>query len=162
MALRSEGRFISLGDVKSGMIVRFSYEKSYGDKETKQYTVLVIDPLLQNEHASEYQMHALLIKDLDDFQLLKLITILSGKDQNDIYDFIFIYENTEMTSEEIEFWRKQPIAELDNDDSYEAYKTNYAPARRYRTFNLTGISGLQQLLLGVPKSVYTTTGKKKI
>ena len=42
MALKSERRFISRDNIKSGMMLEFSYTKENGD--TNSYEVIVIDP----------------------------------------------------------------------------------------------------------------------
>jgi len=69
MPLRSERRFISLSNVKSGMMIQFSYQKKSGGAGS--YTVLVIDPNRKSERATEPQLHGFVIEELTDAQLIE-------------------------------------------------------------------------------------------
>lgn len=130
MALRSERRFIALRELKSGMMVQFSYTKKTG--EVQDYTALVIDPDRTNDHALEPQLHAYLIQDFSDLELVQFISSFGMSVNLD-------YEN-----------RKQSIVE--NLNSPEAYKqfasSRFVTNRAYRTFNLSKISKLRQILVG--------------
>jgi hypothetical protein len=121
MALRSERRFISQVALASGMLVEFTYRKMR-DSTTKTYMGLVIDPNKNN------YLHALLVDDLSDADLIRLVTTLGN--------LTFDPSN-----------RAQPLTDLKNDAAYKKY-SSIKDQRRYRTFLLSNISSLRQILIG--------------
>jgi hypothetical protein len=127
MPLRSERRFISYGKVTSGMLLEFSYKGKNSTQKT--YTVLVIDPSRQNTHATEYQLHALLIDDLSDFDLLGLITKVGNLSLDPAN-------------------RAAPLTDLKSNDAYTIYTNSIASQRRYRTFTVDKLSAVRQILIG--------------
>lgn len=130
MPIRSERRFINIDNVKPGMMVQFTYSKKSGG--TGQYVVLVVDSNRMNEHATEPQLHGFVIDQLDDADLLNFFSSFRKSIKMD-------YENR----------RSSLIEGLNTDEAYEAFKSSkYVKDRTYRTFNLSGISGLRQILLG--------------
>lgn len=130
MSIRSERRYISQSDLKPGIMIEFNYTKA--DGSANKYQALVIDPNRKNEHAREPQLHAVLIEDMDDSQLLQLFSIFR-KPIN------FDPDNREGSV----------VESLNDDDAYgEFVGSRYAQTRKYRTFNLSGISQLRQILLG--------------
>lgn len=130
MPIRSERRFIALTDVESGMMVQFNYLKKSG--ETGQYIVLVVDPNRTNTRATEAQLHGFIIDQLSDEELIEF--------------FSSFRKNIKMNYED----RRASIVEgLDTDEAYETFRASkFVKDRTYRTFNLSGISGLRQILLG--------------
>lgn len=130
MALRSEGRFISLNNVKPGMMISFNYTKKSGD--SGKYIVLVVDPRRQNERALEPQLHGFVIDELSDKELVEFFTSFGKKTKLDYTDR-----------------RASVVEELNTDDAYERFKeSKYVKDRSYRTFNLSSMSTVRQILLG--------------
>ena len=130
MALRSEGRFISLNNVKPGMMISFNYSKKSGD--SGKYTVLVVDPNRQNERALEPQLHGFVIDELSDKELVEFFTSFGKSIKLD-------YEDR----------RSSIVEELNTDEAYERFKSSkYVKDRSYRTFNLSTMSAVRQILLG--------------
>jgi hypothetical protein len=121
MALLSERRFISTSKITSGMFVEFSYRK-VKDNATKTYIALVIDP------NRDGYLHAILVNDLPDQEIIKLITQLGN----------LTYDPTQ---------RDQPVTDLQSDDAYRRY-TTLQGKYQYRTFLVPNISGLRQILIG--------------
>lgn len=143
MALRSQRRYINISDVKSGMMVQFTYNKKSGG--TDEYVVLVIDPNRENDHATEPQLHGFTIKELSDNELIDFFNSLgSGKT---------------ITAED----RRAPVVEsLNSDDAYAKFASSkYVSSRAYRTFNLSGISQVRQILLGTAEGESTTRRTRK-
>lgn len=128
MALRSERRFISKSKIESGMLLEFSYMK-IADGAAGQYTVLVIDPVKKNESTGNEQLHALLIDDLSDMELIGLITTLGS--------FQFNPDD-----------RAAPLTNLQSDAAYNKYLSTTKSQRRYRTFILKNITSPRQILIG--------------
>ena len=128
MALRSERKFISKSKIESGMLLEFSYMK-IADGATGKYTVLVIDPVKKNESTGNEQLHALLIDDLSDMELIGLITALGS----------FQFNPDE---------RDAPLTNLQSDAAYTKYLSTTKSQRRYRTFILKNIASPQQILIG--------------
>ena len=130
MPLRSERRFISLSNVKSGMMIEFSYTKKSGD--TGSYIVLVVDPDRQNERATEPQLHGFVIDTLTDTELIEFFSSFSTSINIDYED------------------RRASIVEnLNTDDAYKTFSTSkYVKDRSYRTFNRSGMSQVRQILIG--------------
>jgi len=131
MSLRSERRFISYADVKSGMMVEFSYTKDSG--EMSSYKAIVIDPDKTGEvqGRSEHYMHAILIDELTDFEIVSLATELGE-------EFNFDPDR-----------RKAPITYLQTDEAYNRYRSsNLKPKRIYRTFVKDRIRSIRQILIG--------------
>ena len=127
MPLRSERRFISYEKIKSGMLLEFSYK---GENSTqKKYTVMVIDPSRQNTHATEYQLHALLIDDLSDMELLRLVSKVGN---------LSLDPNN----------RAAPLTNLQTNEAYEKYKKSLKSDNRYRTFNVDKLTVVRQILIG--------------
>ena len=130
MPLRSERRFISLNDVKPGMMVQFSYSKKSGGSGV--YTVLVVDPDRTNERATEAQLHGFVIDELTDSQLIEFFAAF-GKSIN------IDYEDR----------RASIVRDLNTDEAYAAFSTSkYVQNRSYRTFNRSAISQVRQILVG--------------
>lgn len=128
MPLRSERRFISYADIRSGMLVEFDYIPESGSG-SKKYQVLVIDPNKQNLHTSDMCLHGLLTDDLGDFEVISLIAKIS---------------NLELDPED----RRSPITKLDTDAAYARYKGSVSKERRYRTFLRKNIKSVRQILTG--------------
>jgi hypothetical protein len=130
MPLRSERRFIGLDDVKPGMMIQINYTKKSGD--SGNYVVLVVDPNRTNERATEPQLHGFVIDELTDSQLIEFFATF-GKSIN------IDYEDR----------RASVIEGLNTDEAYDAFSTSkYVQNRSYRTFNLSGISQVRQILVG--------------
>lgn len=133
MAIRSQRRFINLNNVESGMMLQFTYRKTSG--ETGEYTVLVVDPNRENEHASQPQLHGYLLNDFSDRELV---------------DFFSSFD-TEVNLD-VEENRTPVVADLNNDEAYAKFASSrYVNNRAYRTFNLSGISRVRQILVGIQK-----------
>ena len=130
MALRSERRFISITNVLPGMMIQFNYTKKSGDSGS--YIVLVVDPNRQNDHASEPQLHGFVIDELSDSQLIEFFASFGKTTKLD-------YEDR----------RASVVEELNTDEAYTAFKSSkYVDNRSYRTFNLSSMSSVRQILLG--------------
>jgi hypothetical protein len=121
MALKSQRRFISKTKLQSGMLLEFTYKK-ISDTSTKNYIVLVIDPD-RNNH-----LHALLVEDLSDMELVGMITKLGN----------FSYDADNPAN---------PLTNLKSDEAYSKY-LGIKNQRRYRTFVSDNISNLRQILIG--------------
>lgn len=122
MSLLSERRFIDIGNLSSGMLVEFSYTK-ISDDSTKSYIAIVIDPNKDN------YLHALLIDDLSDFELVNLVVRLGDS---------FTFDPDK---------RADPLTNLKTDEAYNKY-LGIKNQRRYRTFLVNKISSLRQILIG--------------
>lgn len=130
MPLRSERRFISITNVLPGMMIQFNYTKKSGGSGS--YTVLVVDPNRQNDHASEPQLHGFVIDELSDSQLIEFFASF-GK----------------ITKFDYEDRRASVVEELNTDEAYTTFKSSkYVDNRSYRTFNLSSMSSVRQILLG--------------
>lgn len=131
MGLRSERRFINIRNIKPGMMIQFSYTKLSG--ENAQYVVLVIDPDRKGTFATESQLHGYLIKDtMTDEEILKF--------------FSSIKKNISLDYEDR---RKSLVSDLDSDEAYKQFLSSpYAKDRMYRTFNISKMSAVRQILLG--------------
>lgn len=140
MSLRSERRYIGVDDIKSGMMVQFSYSKKSGGSD--EYIVLVVDPKRQNERALEPQLHGFVIEELSDRELIEFFTSLGTVTKIDYTD------------------RRASVVEgLNTDEAYAKFKsTKYVKERSYRTFNISGISRARQILVG---SIDDENTKKK-
>jgi hypothetical protein len=143
MALRGQRRYININDVKSGMMVQFTYSKKSGG--TEEYVVLVIDPTRKNDHATEPQLHGFTIKELSDNELIDFFNSLGS--------------NKTITADD----KRAPVVEsLNSDDAYAKFASSkYVSGRAYRTFNLSGISDVRQVLLGTVESKPTTRRTRK-
>ena len=130
MPLRSERRFISVSNVKSGIMIQFSYTKKSGGAGS--YTVLVVDPNRKNERATESQLHGFVIDELTDEQLIEFFSSFRKSINIDYED------------------RRASIVEgLNTDEAYSTFAASkYVKDRSYRTFNLSGMSQIRQILLG--------------
>lgn len=130
MPLRSERRFINIGNVKSGMMIQFKYTKNSG--ESGQYVVLVVDPKRINKRATEPQLHGFVIDEMSDKELIEFFSSLQGNINIDYED------------------RRASIVEgLNTDEAYKKFAASkYVKDRSYRTFNLSGITGVRQILIG--------------
>lgn len=134
MPLRSEGRFIGIANVKPGMMIDFSYTKSSGG--SGRYTVLVVDPNRKNSHAKEAQLHGFVIDELGDRELIEFFTS---------------FRKTVNISG-VEDRRASIVEDLNSDEAYNTFKTSkYVDNRSYRTFNLSGMSSVRQILMGEPE-----------
>ncbi len=130
MPLRSERRFIGINNVTPGMMIQFNYTKKSGGSGS--YTVLVVDPNRQNDHASEPQLHGFVIDELSDSQLIEFFASF-GKTIN------LDYEDR----------RASVVEGLNTDEAYNMFKVSkYVDNRSYRTFNLSSMSSVRQILLG--------------
>lgn len=130
MPIRSERRFIGLNSIKSGMMIQFDYQKKSGG--SGNYIVLVVDPNRQNEHASEPQLHGFIIEELNDEELVEFFSSFKQSINLDYGD------------------RTASVVEgLNTDEAYSTFTTSkYVTNRSYRTFNLSGMSRIRQILLG--------------
>jgi len=130
MPLRSERRFISISNVKPGMMIEFNYTKKSGGGGS--YIILVVDPNRKNERATEPQLHGFVIDELTDEQLIEFFSSFRKSINIDYKD------------------RQASIIEgLNTDEAYNTFATSkYVKDRSYRTFNLTGMSQVRQILLG--------------
>lgn len=130
MGIRSERRFISLSDVVPGMVVDFAYTKLNGERGN--YTVLVVEPSRINDTAKEPQLHGYNITELSDLELIKF---LAG-----------FKTSINLSPED----RSAPVVEgLNTTEAYEAFKL-MDDKRLYRTFIVSKIDRLRQVLLGSP------------
>jgi hypothetical protein len=129
MAIRGQRKYINISNVEPGMMIQFNYKKLSG--ETNEYVVLVIDPNRENEHASQPQLHGYLLRDFSDKELVDFFSSLD-------------------TEAKIDPKSKTPvIKDINNDEMYSKFATSkYVSNRPYRTFNLTGISKVRQILVG--------------
>jgi hypothetical protein len=127
MALRGTRRFTSKGNIQSGMLIDISYQKDSG--ETKTYSVLVIDPDKTNQFTNNRQLHGLLIDDLTDDGVIKLI--------NDMGELTYDSED-----------KRAPLTDLQNNEAYQRFSANYDTKKRYRTFTLDNIKSVRQILIG--------------
>jgi len=130
MPLRSERRFIGLNSVTPGMMIQFNYTKKSGGSGS--YTVLVVDPNRQNDHASEPQLHGFVIDELSDSQLIEFFASFGKTTKLDYED------------------RRASVVEgLNTDEAYTTFKSSkYVDNRSYRTFNISSMSSVRQILLG--------------
>lgn len=130
MPIRSEGRFIGLDKVKPGMMIQFNYKKKSG--ESGKYTVLVVDPDRTNDRATEAQLHGFVIDELSDKELIEFFTSFGKSIKLDYDDR-----------------RASIVEELNTDEAYKAFKSSkYVKDRSYRTFNLSNMTAVRQILLG--------------
>lgn len=130
MAIRSERRYISPGDIKSGMMVQFNYNKKSGGSD--EYIVLVVDPKRQNTRATEPQLHGFVIDELSDAQLVEFFSSFKKTINLD-------YTNR----------RGSVVEGLNTTEAYTAFASSkYVKDRSYRTFNLSGITQPRQILVG--------------
>jgi hypothetical protein len=130
MPLRSERRYIGLGDVKSGMMIEFNYAKKAGG--SGRYVVLVVDPDKKNDRATEPQLHGFVIGDLTDSQLIEFFSSFGTTVKID-------YEDR----------RASVVENLDSQEAYNKFASSkYVRNRSYRTFNLSGITRVRQVLVG--------------
>lgn len=130
MAIRSERRFINIKNIKPGMMVEFNYSKKSGGSDS--YIVLVVDPNRKNERASESQLHGFVIDELSDKDLVEFFTSFGKITKLDYTDR-----------------RASIVEDLNTDEAYQKFKSSkYVKDRSYRTFNLSGISSIRQVLLG--------------
>jgi len=131
MPLRSERRFISISSVESGMMIQFNYKKKSGGSGS--YVVLVVDPNRTNEHASEAQLHGFVIDELTDKELIEFFASFGKSTKLD-------YEDR----------KASVVEELNTDEAYNKFlNSKYVEKRSYRTFNLSGISQVRQILIGL-------------
>lgn len=130
MAIRSERRYISLGDIQSGMMIQFNYTKQSGDND--QYMVLVVDKDKKNKYTNEPQLHGFVIDDLSDSQLVEFFSSFSKTINLDYTD------------------RRASVVEgLNTSEAYNAFKSSkYVKNRSYRTFNLNKMTQIRQVLVG--------------
>ena len=130
MALRSERRFIGINSLKSGMMIEFNYTKKSGG--SGNYVVLVVDPKRQNERATEPQLHGFVIDELSDSELIEFFTSFGKSTKLDYDDR-----------------RASVVEDLNTDEAYNTFKSSkYVKDRSYRTFNLSGMSSIRQILIG--------------
>lgn len=130
MPLRSERRYMGVGDLKSGMMIQFNYTKKSGD--SGDYIVLVVDPSIPNKYTGEPQLHGFTIKELSDSELIEFFSSFNTQVKID-------YDNR----------RGSVVEGLNTDDAYSAFaNSRYVEDRSYRTFNLSKISQLRQILVG--------------
>lgn len=130
MPILSERRYISVGDIRSGMMIQFTYNKKSGG--TDDYIVLVVDPNKPNKYTTEKQLHGFIIEDLSDAQLIEFFSSFNKTVKLDYLD------------------RRASVVEgLNTTEAYNAFKTSkYVKDRSYRTFNLNSMNQVRQILLG--------------
>jgi hypothetical protein len=112
------------------MMIQFFYKKKSGG--SGQYTVLVADPNRTNDHATEPQLHGFVIGELSDKELI---------------EFFSSFETSiEISPDD----KRVPIVkELNTDEAYNKFvSSRYVSDRSYRTFNISGISQVRQILVG--------------
>lgn len=130
MALRSERKSISINEVESGMMIEFSYTKKSGDNNS--YIILVIDPSKSNKYTGEPQLHGFVIERMSDAELLEFF---SSFNKNTTLE----YSDTQSSV----------IEGLNTDEAYSTFASSkYVKDRSYRTFNLSSMSQIRQVLLG--------------
>lgn len=130
MPLRSERRFIGISSVTSGMMIEFNYSKKSGG--SGKYTVLVVDPYKPNVNSSEPKLHGFIINELTDSELIEFFSSF-GKSVNIDY--------TDR--------RATVVKEINTDEAYNTFKSSkYVKNRSYRTFNLSNMSSIRQILIG--------------
>ena len=127
MALRGSRRFMSKDSIQSGMLLDITYQKT--PEEAKNYSLLVIDPNKENKFSKALQMHALLVDDLEDGEVVRMV--------NDMAQFAPDPAD-----------KRAPVADLKNDAAYQGFIDNYDTKKRYRTFTLTKIKNVRQILIG--------------
>lgn len=143
MALRSERRFISMADIKSGMMIDFTYTKQ--DNTTGKYSVLVIDPFRTTKGASEPQVHAYEIGDLTDYGIIRLLIDIKVP---------IIIDPSE---------RGASLGELASDEVYNAFKDSQFYTRdRYKRFSRSKMKMVRQILLGELEDIPITGEKIEI
>ena len=112
-------------------MITFDYSKREGG--SGNYTVLVVDPNRQNSHANEPQLHGFVIDELSDSELIEFFSSFRKGIRLD-------YEDR----------RASVIEELNTDEAYTAFKSSkYVKNRTYRTFNLSGMKTIKQILIGM-------------
>lgn len=133
MSLLSERRFISISNVKPGMLLEFNYTKKDGG--SGQYTVLVIDPDRKNDHSMESLLHAIDISGMSDEEIIE--TLASFQTQIDLG----------VDSEEDR--KKQVVKDVNTQQAYvNLQDSKFRERRRYRTFIRNSVSRPRQILLG--------------
>lgn len=149
MALRSSRRFIAQTNIKSGMMVEFTYTKL--DSTTSSYTILIIDP---NKNG---YVHGLLIDDLSDQDLIRLVEVGEDTVKNKLGKIksiparIIPAENIEEIGS-LKNERTAPLTNLQSDAAYQRFKSSeFSEDRRYRTFLIGKMSGVRQILIGEMK-----------
>lgn len=130
MPLRSERRFINISKVTSGMMIEFTYSKKSGERGT--YMVFVVDPNRTNDRATEPQLHGFVIDKMNDTELIEFLSSFRKGINIDFED------------------RRASIVEgIDTDEAYDTFKASkYVGERKYRTFNLSAMSAVRQILIG--------------
>lgn len=130
MPIRSERRFIGVSSIKPGMMIEFNYTKKSGG--SGPYVVLVVDPNRKNERAKEPQLHGFVIQNLSDSELIEFFASFNKSMKIDYTD------------------RRASVVEgLNTDEAYTAFASSkYVKDRSYRTFNLSSMSQVRQILLG--------------
>jgi hypothetical protein len=114
------------------MMIQFNYSKKSGG--SGQYIVLVVDPNRENDHASEPQLHGFVIDQLSDSELI---------------EFFSSFRTTITIDSENR--KKSVVEQLNTDEAYAAFASSkYVKNRSYRTFNLSGMSSIRQILVGTP------------
>jgi hypothetical protein len=112
------------------MMIEFSYSKKSGGSGS--YIVLVVDPDRKNDRATEPQLHGFVIGTLTDAQLIEFFSSFSTNLNID-------YEDR----------RASVVENLNTDEAYKRFSTSkYVKDRSYRTFNLSGMSQIRQVLIG--------------
>jgi hypothetical protein len=109
------------------MLLDIIYQKDSG--ETSTYSVLAIDPDKVNQFTNNRQLHGLLIGDLTDDEIVKLINVMG--------ELIYNPED-----------KKAALVDLQNNESYQKFSANYDTKKRYRTFTLNNIRSVRQILVG--------------
>lgn len=94
--------------------------------------MLVVDPNRRNERATESQLHGFVIDELSDSELLEFFASFRKSISLDYDD------------------RKRSVVEgLNTDEAYETFASSkYVKDRSYRTFNLSGMTQIRQILIG--------------
>lgn len=112
------------------MMIEFTYSKKSGGSGS--YIVLVVDPNRKNDRATEPQLHGFVIDALSDSQLIEFFASFSTS-------INISYEDR----------RASIVENLNTDEAYKTFSTSkYVKDRSYRTFNLSGMSQVRQVLIG--------------
>ena len=143
MTLRSKRRFISIGDIQSGMMLQFRYTKA--DNTTDDYIVLVIDPSRRDPRTDKIQLHAYDIGQLSDSDIeqfmLDLDTVLTIDVNN----------------------RRKSLVALNVDEVYRHFiKSSQYKDRPYKRFLPEKMQLVRQLLVGIPDDKDVQSGKVKV
>lgn len=137
MPLTIEERIIPVTKVRPGAIVRMTYTKK--DGKVGEYLMMVIDAFRQNSHAKEPQIHGYLINEMTESEFINFIVSLNCPIALDP-------TNAELS-----------LVDLSNTEAYAAKSliSTYT-SRPYRTFNVSGISSVMEVVINLPPELDQT------